>query len=211
MLASPRKPRAGPLQLLRKTSPTFSWSSTTSRAHLLRSRHVHHLYKGGFPRSRHSQHQQTHWGPKTPGSLGLSGSYGRRHLPPWLRPLYHRDDAWVERLPRRRGCERNWNWLVSAQNGKSEGMPERLPVPTWLGSQRRTRPGKWRCWEDRWEPGKKGAHRRRVGPGTGKDLYPGEADEMRSRWQGSHDTKKRVRFTFGPQRSGDRCRRRTDC
>lgn len=39
-----------------------------------------HLYKGSFPRSRHSQHQQTHGELRSPGSLGLGRSRGRRHL-----------------------------------------------------------------------------------------------------------------------------------
>ncbi|ELK27366.1 hypothetical protein MDA_GLEAN10025526 [Myotis davidii] len=33
--------------------------------------------------------------------------------------------------------------------------------------------------------------------------FAGEPDEMRSREQGSHNAKKRVRFTSGPQRSLD--------
>lgn len=39
-----------------------------------------HLYKGSFPGSRHSQHQQTHGGLRSPGSLGLGRSRRRRHL-----------------------------------------------------------------------------------------------------------------------------------
>lgn len=38
------------------------------------------LYKGSFPGSRHSQHQQTHGGLRSPGSLGFGWSHGRRHV-----------------------------------------------------------------------------------------------------------------------------------
>ena len=55
---------------------------TTSTAPLLRPRRVGHLYKGGFPRPRHSQHQQARRSPGTPGSLRLRGSFGRSHLAP---------------------------------------------------------------------------------------------------------------------------------
>lgn len=89
-----------------------------------------------------------------------------------------------------------------------EWVPEHLPVPTWLGSQRVTMAEKWRLWE-RHRRGPENLELRVVGLGLGRARlsFPWKQEDIGAQGQGSHSTKKRVRFPFRPQGAGNRAAR----